>query len=112
MALPKHLSNKINPTTRARSTKQEKKIVRDFSLKEKARVTKNSGATFGENDIITDRFEIEAKTTAKKSFTIKVEYWEEVKNKCKISKIPLMVIEFEGKESLVVMSYKEFMGII
>lgn len=68
------------PTTRASSTKQEKQIAKNLN----ACRTANSGATtFGrKGDLTKDDWTIEAKTcqTHQKSFSIKKEWIEKLKN--------------------------------
>ena len=55
-------------TTRGRSGKQESRIARQLN----GHTTINSGATFGQNDVITDFCEVEAKTTGKESFSLQL----------------------------------------
>lgn len=113
--LPKHLQKRLNPTTRSRSEKQEKAIRKDLAeVDGQAYVSINSGATFGQNDVTSENWEIEAKTTTKGSFSIKKAYWREVRRKCDIKKIPAMVVDFEGSDplSLVVMEYKDFIALV
>ena len=79
----------------------------------KGRTTVNSGATFGENDVTTDYAEVEAKTTKFKSFKLDLVDWFKLVKKCKLGKLPVMVIDFEKtKESLVVMNYSDFKYLI
>ncbi len=114
-SLPKYLQNRLNPTTRSRSKKQEDKIKKDFLKKGKSTITTiNSGATFGQNDIISEDFEIEAKTTSKGSFTIKKDYWSQIVKKTQLGKLPVMVIDFEGSEevSLAVINYQDLLALI
>lgn len=93
MSLPKHLQKRLNPkTTRERSNKQEKSIAQELG----GRTEINSGATFGTNDVTTKDFEVEAKTTYAKSFSIKKDYWLDVVDKCDVNKIPLMQVDFEN----------------
>lgn len=91
------------PTTRARSGKQETKIARDL----KGHKTVNSGATFSQNDIVTDYCEVEAKTTAKESYRLTTGEWAKLHKKCDAKKMPLMVIEFEDYKTLAVISYDD-----
>ena len=98
--LPKHLQKK-EPTTRSRSYRQESTIAAALG----GRVTINSGATFGENDVVNDYCEVECKTTAKGSMSLKVATWKLLEQKCSASKIPIMAIEFErDKLSLAVLN--------
>jgi hypothetical protein len=61
----------------------------------KGNTTINSGATLGQNDVILDFAEIEAKITGKSSFSIKVADWVKLQDKCHVHKMPIFVIEFE-----------------
>lgn len=107
MALPKHFLPK--DTTRARSKKQESRIAKDLL----GRTTLNSGATFGENDVITDFCEIEAKTTRKDSYTLKIKEFDKLLTKTKVGKMPIFTIEFEEqKKDVVIMDYHDFLYLI
>lgn len=107
MALPKHLQ--VKSTTRSRSKKQESRIARDL----KGLTTINSGATFGQNDVITDFAEIEAKTTTKNSYSLKVSEWEKLQDKANNFKIPIFVISFETlNKDLAVLSYEDLKYLI
>ena len=70
----------VKPTTRASSTAQEKQIAKSL----KAKRTSNSGATFygTKGDLTKGDWTIEAKTcqTHQKSFSIKKEWIEKLKN--------------------------------
>jgi len=89
MKMPKHLQEKV--TTRSRSKKQESNLAKVF----KGRATLNSGATFGENDVLTDFCEIEAKTTKHKSFKLNLDDLKLMRKKSSIVKTPIMVLAFE-----------------
>lgn len=78
-------------STRARSKRQEVKISDLIN----GRPSINSGATFGQNDVIADWTEPECKTTSKKSYSLKVDEWNKVVKKTPTTKIPLEIIEFE-----------------
>jgi alpha-L-arabinofuranosidase len=96
-------------TTRHRSKKQESRIAKEL----KGRTTINSGATFGENDVTTDIAEIEAKTTTKNSYSIKLDDWNKLVSKSKKDKFPIMVIDFENdKKSLAVLNYEDLKYLI
>lgn len=82
-------------STRQRSEKTESKLAKAM----KGKLTINSGATFGQNDIIADWCEIEAKTTSKESFSVTLKDWEKLVDKCNVKKIPLFMIDFEGKKN-------------
>lgn len=107
MPLPKHLQ--VKETTRSRSKKQESRIAKDL----KGITTINSGATFGQNDVITDFAEIEAKTTKHSSYSLKVSEFEKLERKIKDYKIPIFIVEFENcDKALAVMNYEELKYLI
>lgn len=85
----------VEEPTRVKSKKQESKIAQVLSGK----VTINSGATFGQNDVITDWAEVECKTTSKNSYKLSVAEWRTIISKCNTMKIPLEIVEFQ-KSSL------------
>jgi hypothetical protein len=91
---PKWIEKKINPTTRSRSKKQEKKIAKDFG----GYATFNSGATLGQNDVLTSSFEFECKTTTKSSYTVKLAEMKVLEKKAHVNKIPVFVIQFEDAQ--------------
>jgi hypothetical protein len=106
--LPKHLRPKPD-TTRSRSKRQESRIAKDL----KGRLTKNSGATFGENDIVTDFCEVEAKTTRRNSYGVSPDEFRKLEKKAKPGLIPVMVIEFEAhKKEFAVIQYEDFLYFI
>ena len=90
-------------TTRDKSTKQEKRLAKDFGGK----VTKNSGATFGENDVVTPEFEIEAKVTDSSQFVVKMDDIRKMERKANKDKTPIFVIEFRKSNREFVMIGKE-----
>jgi hypothetical protein len=107
--MPSWLDKKINPSTRSRSSKQESKIAKDL----KGKTSINSGATFGQNDVITDYCEVEAKTTSHSSYSLKVSDYKKLEKKCNIGKIPIFVIDFEKeKKSLAVLNYDDLLYLI
>jgi len=104
MGRPKWLGEE--KSTRDRSYKQEKRLAKKFG----GRPTANSGARFGENDVKTDEYSIEAKTTGKKQFTIKQADLDLMEAKTPVGKIPLFAINFEqsGKE-YILLSQNDFL---
>lgn len=78
-------------STRYRSNKQEKDLAKKFG----GRTTSNSGARFGENDVKSDKFEVEAKTTKSKQFILKLEDLHKMQRKCRVTKKAVFVIQFE-----------------
>lgn len=109
--LPKWLNPK--ETTRSRSKKQESKIAKDL----KGYTTINSGATLGENDVVTDYLEVEAKTTKHETVGLKLADWEKLVGKAKLGKIPTMQLQFENKnpkrnKKLAVMDWEDFLYLV
>lgn len=95
--------------TRARSKKQESRLARQLN----GHTTINSGATFGQNDVIADYCEVEAKTTQKELFTLKLMDWRILRKKCKGSKIPIFVVDFEqSKDTLAVLTMDDLRFIL
>lgn len=107
---PKYLDKLYNgKTTRERSSKQESRIASEIN----GRTTINSGATFGENDVVNDFMEVEAKTTIHDSFSLKLADFRKLKKKAKVNKIPALVIDFESsKDSLAVIPYDDLIYLI
>lgn len=96
-------------TTRQRSKKQESRIAKQL----KGYASINSGATLGQNDVITDFCEVEAKTTAKESYSFKLSDWRKLRKKCATDKIPIFVVDFETtKDSLAVLTYEDLLFLI
>lgn len=96
-------------TTRKRSGRQESRLAKQL----RGHTTINSGATFGQNDVITDFCEVEAKTTQKESFSLKLSDWRLLRKKCAGDKIPIFVVDFEkSKDSLAVMTYEDLQFLI
>ena len=89
MSKPKWLNKE--DSTRKRSDKQETRLAKSFG----GRKTCNSGAKFSENDVKTPKFSIEAKTTKKKQFTLKLEELKKMERKAPFKKTPLFVLNFE-----------------
>ena len=109
MPKPKFFLDRDAPSTRARSGKQESQLAKVLN----GTATVNSGATFGQNDVLTDYAEIEAKTTAKSSFSINIQTWEKLTDRCKSSKIPIMCVKLEKhKKDFVVLSLEDFIMLV
>lgn len=108
MPLPKHLQGE-KPTPQVRGRQQEGKIAKALN----GRTTINSGATFGQNDIILEYGEVESKLTTHKSFTLNVEYFQQVERKCKLNKMPIMHINFEQfNEELMILKKEDFLTLL
>jgi len=96
-------------STRERSGKQESRIAKQL----RGVTSINSGATFGQNDVITDFCEVEAKTTTKESFSLKLEDWRILRKKCSGKKLPIFVVDFEkSKDTLAVLTYEDLLFLI
>lgn len=96
-------------TTRKRSGKQESRLAKQLN----GHTTINSGATFGQNDVVSDFCEVEAKTTIKESFSLKLSDWRLLRKKCALNKIPIFIIDFEkSKDSLAVLTYEDLQFLI
>ena len=77
--------------TRKRSDKQEKYLAKVL----KGRTTSGSGSVFGENDVKTRLFDIEAKTTQSKQYIIKEAELEKMERRASAGRVPVFVIGFE-----------------
>jgi hypothetical protein len=90
---------------RKKADKQESNLAKQF----KGRKTSNSGAALGQNDVLTDAFEIEAKTTTKSSYSIRITDLKKMHKKCASDKFPVLVVNFEGiNKSYAVVSLDDF----
>lgn len=100
-----YLAKLDGETTRARSKHQESRIAKSL----KGYTTINSGATLGQNDVISDFCEVEAKTTSKESYTLKLADWRMLRKKCDRRKMPIFMLDFEkSKDTLVIMTNDDF----
>ena len=96
-------------TTRERSGKQESRIARQLN----GHTSINSGATLGQNDVITDFCEVEAKTTSNESYSLKLSDWRLLRKKCAGNKIPIFIIDFEkSKDTIAVLTYEDLLFLI
>ena len=103
---PKWLNKEVS--TRQRSDKQEKRLAKQFG----GRTTSNSGARFGENDVKTHEFDIEAKTTKSKQFIVKLEDLKKMQRKTRVDKKPLFAINFEETgDEFILISLSDFLEI-
>lgn len=97
------------PTTRERSKRQESRIAKQLN----GHTTINSGATLGQNDVVADFCEVEAKTTKKESFSLKLSDWRVLRKKCAGNKIPIFVVDFENsKDTLAVLTMDDLQFLI
>ena len=94
-------------TVKRRSQKQEKSVAKDFN----AKVTVASGALWGmKADVRNDKFLIECKTTEKDYYSLTATVWEKISEEATRDhmRIPLMVIDVEDRDRLVVFNPKDF----
>lgn len=94
-------------TLKRRSQKQEKSVAKDFN----AKVTVASGAKWGmKADVRNDMFLIECKTTEKDYYTLNASVWEKIEQEAIRDhlRIPLMVIDLEDKDRVVVYRPQDF----
>ena len=94
-------------TVKKRSQIQEKSVAKDFN----AKVTVASGALWGmKGDIRSDKFLIECKTTEKEYYPLTAKVWEKIEREAikDRGRIPLMVIDLEDKDRVVVFKPKDF----
>lgn len=94
-------------TVKRRSQKQEKSVAKDFG----AKVTVASGALWGmKADVRNDKFLIECKTTEKDYYSLTAKVWEKIAEEAVRDHIrtPLMVIDVEDRDRLVVFNPKDF----
>lgn len=94
-------------TVKRRSQKQEKSVAIDFN----ARVTVASGALWGaKGDVRNDNFLIECKTTEKDYYSLTAKVWEKIEEEAIRDHLrtPLMVIDLEDKDRVIVFRPKDF----
>lgn len=106
MGKPKWLNKE--QTTRSRSDKQETRLAKKFG----GRKTSNSGAKFGENDVKTPDFSIEAKTTKSEQFILKLKELKKMQTKTPFHKKGLFAINFENTgDEFILLSLSDFLEI-
>ena len=94
-------------TVKRRSQKQEKSVAKSFN----AKVTVASGALWGmKADVRNDKFLIECKTTEKDYYSLTAKVWEKIEQEAIRDhlRIPLMVIDLEDRDRVVVFRPKDF----
>lgn len=94
-------------TLKRRSQKQEKSVAKDFN----AKVTVASGALWGmKADVRNDKFLIECKTTEKDYYSLTAKVWEKIEQEAirDHMRIPLMVIDLEDQDRVVVFRPQDF----
>lgn len=107
MARPKWMDNV--PSTRERSVKQEKRVAKTYGGRE----TINSGATFGQNDVESEEYSFECKTTTKKSYVFKLAEFEKLQERTPIDKVPVFQMDFEGvNKSFITLTEDDFLHLL
>ena len=94
-------------TVKKRSQLQEKQVARQFD----AKTVVASGALWGaKGDVRSDKFLIECKTTEKDYYSLTASVWEKIEREATKDhlRIPLMVIDLEDKDRVVVFRPKDF----
>lgn len=94
-------------TVKRRSQKQEKSVAKQFN----AKVTVASGALWGmKSDVRNDKFLIECKTTEKDYYSLTATVWEKIEQEATRDhlRIPLMVIDLEDRDRVVVFRPQDF----
>ena len=94
-------------TVKRRSQKQEKSVAKKFN----ARLTAASGALWGmKGDVRSDKYLIECKTTEKDYYSLTAKVWEKIEQEAIRDhlRIPLMVIDLEDRDRVVVFRPKDF----
>ena len=94
-------------TIKKRSQLQERSVAKDFN----AKVTVASGALWGmKADVRNDKFLIECKTTEKDYYSLTSKVWEKIEQEAIKDhlRIPLMVIDLEDRDRVVVFRPQDF----
>lgn len=97
--------------TKYKSNLQEQRKAKDL----KTHVVVASGALWSaKGDVRNDRYLVECKTTKNSYYSLTIDTWNKIKKQANKDglRIPLMCIDVEdGKHSIAVMSYLDFMGL-
>lgn len=94
-------------TVKKRSQKQEKSVAKDFD----AKVVVASGALWGaKGDVRSDKCLIECKTTEKSYYSVTSKVWEKIEREALKDgmRIPLLIVDLEDKDRVVVFNPKYF----
>lgn len=87
----------------------EYSIVNDF---DDAKLTANSGASFGDGDISSPIFQIEAKQRKGKNININIDILRKIRNEARIlGKMPCLIYETEEKEKVCILDYEDMVSI-
>ena len=94
-------------TTKYKSNKQEKSVAKQFGGRQ---VIASGSLWFADSDVRNDKFLIECKTTEKDYYTLTAKVWEKIEREAikDRGRIPLMIIDLEDKDRMVVFKPKDF----
>lgn len=98
-------------TNKRRSQNQEKSVAKNFNAKT---VVASGSKWFAKADVRNDKFLIECKTTGLNFYSLKATVWEKIEEEATRDhmRIPLMVIDLEDKDRVVVFNPDDFRKII
>ena len=94
-------------TTKYKSNLQEKSVAKQFGGKQ---VIASGALWFAHSDVRNDKFLIECKTTEKDYYSVTAKVWEKIEQEAIRDhlRIPLMVIDLEDRDRVVVFRPKDF----
>ena len=94
-------------THRKRSLKQEKNVAKQFNAKQ---VIASGSLWFADSDVRSDKFLIECKTTGDSSYSLTSKVWEKIEKEAIRDRMrtPLMAIDLEDKNRIIVFNPKDF----
>ena len=94
-------------TVKKRSQKQEKSVAKQFGGKQ---VIASGALWFAHSDVRNDKFLIECKTTEKDYYSLTAKVWEKIEQEAIRDhlRIPLMVIDLEDRDRVVVFRPLDF----
>ena len=97
---------KLTKTVKKRSQLQEKSVAKDFGGKQ---VIASGALWFSKSDVRSDKCLIECKTTEKDYYPVTAKVWEKIELEAiRDNRTPLLVVDLEDKNRLVVFSPKYF----
>ena len=94
-------------TVRKRSQAQEKKVAEQFNGRQ---VIASGSLWFADSDVRTNKFLIECKTTEKDYYSLTSKVWEKIEKEAikDRMRIPLMAIDLQDKDRIIVFRLKDF----
>jgi Holliday junction resolvase len=105
-----------------KSTSEQGKLHEEDMVKlldfDGARRSPSSGASWNDNtDVVSTGVAMECESTSKKSYSLKLDFWKEVKMKSRVDRIPTLGIEFLDVDKrkttqLVVMDVHDFVELL